>query len=258
MKLQSLCPFLAAWFTAVNHYTLFTISQPIFNQQEATNCSYKSQSELLLQARFPQMPSQTQLLHNPAEAGGFILRMNLNKWIKFQRLRQIPAIPCRWARDGLPSPGSTHVCRQLPVLPVASEGGSCCCLLHQTGHLFYFWSLSVRPGRAHERLCCWRCRRGEKYVLPRVPRVPTIFSALPKKPTPKADACLWGSICSDKTSLGSLAAHNISPYSPHCLSQYLSCNGEQHCHINVTFQDHSSSSSKIQGIMEDPTLLMRL
>lgn len=79
MELQSLWPLLVAYFTAVNHYTLFTISQPIFNQQETANCSHKSQSELLLQVRFPQIPSQAQLLYNPAETGGFILRMNLNK-----------------------------------------------------------------------------------------------------------------------------------------------------------------------------------
>lgn len=103
MRLQSLWLFLVAWFIAVNHYTLFTISQPIFNQQETANCSYKSQSELLLQARFPQMPGQAQLLHNPAEARGFVLGMNSNKWIKFQRLWQIPAVQDRQARDGLPS-----------------------------------------------------------------------------------------------------------------------------------------------------------
>lgn len=79
MELQSLWPLLVAYFTVVNHYTLFTISQPIFNQQETANCSHKKQSELLLQVRFPRMPSQAQLLYNPAETGGFILRMNLNK-----------------------------------------------------------------------------------------------------------------------------------------------------------------------------------
>lgn len=53
-------PFLASRFPAVNHYTLFTTSQPIFNQHKSANCSYGSQPELLLQASFPQMPSQAQ------------------------------------------------------------------------------------------------------------------------------------------------------------------------------------------------------
>jgi len=60
MQLQYLWPFLASRFPVVNHYTLFTISQPIFNQHKSANCSYESQPELLLQANFPQMPSQAQ------------------------------------------------------------------------------------------------------------------------------------------------------------------------------------------------------
>lgn len=79
------------------------------------------------------------------------------------------------------------------------------------------------PCRAQELLCCSRCRRGGQHVLPCMPRVPTVFPTLPKKTNHKTRC---GRICSDKTSLDSVAAHNVSPYFPHCLSQYLTCNGE--------------------------------
>lgn len=161
MKLQSLWPVPVAYFTAANHYTLFTISQPIFNQQETANCSHESQSELLLQVKFPQMPSQAQVLHNPAETRGFILRMNLNKWIKFHRLWQIPAIWHHWVQDGLPSHGSSN-----------TRAGSCLCCLCLVNRAAAmagcdrcgtFWSLSVWwsgcPG--HSCHCClghcWHC-----------------------------------------------------------------------------------------------------
>lgn len=239
MKLQSLCPFLVAWFTAVNHYTLFTISQPIFNQQEAANCSYKSQSELLLQARFPQMPSQAQLLYNPAEAGGFILKMKLNKWSKFQMLRQIPAIQHCWAWDGLLPLGSMHTCASscLCCLWLASGAAAAACCTKFSICSSFGHSPSNReaaegtagaaaphPRRAHERLCCWWRGRGGQHVLPRMPRVPTVFPTLPKKANPQTRHLPV--VVSDLIKLvWALAAH-VSPYCPHCLSQCLTCNGE--------------------------------
>lgn len=108
MKLQPLWPFLEAWFTVVNHYALFTTSQPIFNQHEAANCSYASQPELLLQKRFHQMPGEVKLSQNSIEASGFIRGMHLKKWAQSQRLCQIPR-------------GAVHTCGQLPVLIIFQD-----------------------------------------------------------------------------------------------------------------------------------------
>lgn len=112
MQLQSLWPFLASRFPVVNHYTLFTVSQPIFNQHESANCSYESQPELLLQTSFPQMPSQAQCLQNSTEDRPFILGMHLEKWAQSQRLWQKPhnaAVLCTsWWLPATPS--SWHCC----------------------------------------------------------------------------------------------------------------------------------------------------
>lgn len=179
MKFQSLWLFLVAWFIAVNHYTLFTISQPIFNQQETANCSYRSQFELLVQARFPQMPGQAQLLHNPAEARGFILGMNSNKWIKFQRLWQIPAIQDGWARDRLPSVATRAHVQAVTRSACGSLAGP---LLLLAGPDLA--SLHAQSAAA----------------FPRWERKQMVESTL--------------------------AARDVSPCSPRCLSQYLTCNGK--------------------------------
>lgn len=237
MELQSLWPLLVAYFTAVNHYTLFTISQPIFNQQETAKCSHKSQSELLLQVRFPQMPSQAQLLYNPAETGGFILRMNLNKWIKFQRLWQIPTIWHHWVQDGLPSLGSmnTHAgsclcCLWLINGAAAMAGCDKCGTSSPFGHspsdgaaapgtagtaaphLGGAWTvalLSVWERRATP--ASWHAQRAGCFPL----------SAERSQLHNQMLACIWFDLL---WQFYSVAAHNISPYSPHCLSQYLACN----------------------------------
>ena len=107
--------------------------------------------------------------------------------------------------------------------------------------------------------CAADCAGGEgNTCFPACPEC-RLSSPLCQKTQAQNQMLVPGRICSNKTNLNSVAAH-ISPYSPHCLSQCLTCNGEQSYHINMTFQDHSSSSRKmkIHGIMEDPTWLMRL
>lgn len=250
-KLQSLWPVLVAYFTAVNHYTLLTISQPIFNRRETANCSHKSQSELLLQVRFPQMPSQAQLLHNGAETGGFILRMNLNKWIKFQRLWQIPAIWHQGVRDGQPSLGSSNTragsclfslwlvqraaamadCDKCGTSApsghsppdgaaapgtsgtAGTAGLSCHCCHGHCGHCWHTFADGCAAVSGEKGSTCF-------LACPRTGFPP--HSAKRSQPHTQMLAC--GTSCFDNSSMDSVAAHNLSPSSPHCLSQYSACN----------------------------------